>query len=193
MGADLILASMPAFDIEKPGRREAILAELQRIPAEVYKDNMFIGDKPEEDMTVSDYAAEALLCLDSVDEHARDTTWVSTAEMDWNLLVSGGMSWGDSPTDTFDNMAPAAYSHALWELLITYAKEDHAEHTKPLRGPSALIQEGYHIMQDLIHTAADNDRAEDAKHWCDDVTAQLARLGRLVDGSPRPIEEEVAG
>ena len=47
--------------------------------------------------------------------------------LDYKCLITGGMSWGDSPTDAFDDFLGASSHDGLFELLVSFAKEDFAK------------------------------------------------------------------
>ena len=59
-----------------------------------------------------------------------DDCEVSTIQfdgMDWMGVITGGMSYGDAPTDAFESIAIIGWFPDVWDLLKHFAQEDYKD------------------------------------------------------------------
>ena len=60
----------------------------------------------------------------SAEDHWRDINHVSLPELPYEVLVTGGISFGESPSDLFDAFSIVKDCGPLFSLLLKWAKED---------------------------------------------------------------------
>lgn len=128
MGADFTAAAVPYFQ-KTPERTEEFFR--------VVKEEVFKED--------SDVAIECIVNAAGIDDHpiplevcyaARDALdWIDASyrciatfrlpEMEYYLLVTGGMTHGDFPTEMMgDFVVLSSLGKRVWELMVKWAKED---------------------------------------------------------------------
>ncbi len=62
--------------------------------------------------------------LENAEIENRETSWIQLEGMDWVANITGGMSWGDSPTESFDSMHSIAYFDPVYDLMKEFSRED---------------------------------------------------------------------
>jgi hypothetical protein len=145
MGADFMYAIVPHFKWSEK-REELFKQDLQREPTEellgfaddwalsvhvVELDETHPDDHTEESwkshqaQLVRDYLVEALRDV-AMSSGRRDVDTLRLAEMTYSCLITGGMSWGDSPTDIYDQFCHISELGSLRERCLQFAKEDYA-------------------------------------------------------------------
>ena len=62
--------------------------------------------------------------LENAEIERRDTSYIRLEGMDWTANITGGMSWGDSPTDAFDSMSAISDFDPVYELMKEFSRED---------------------------------------------------------------------
>ena len=55
---------------------------------------------------------------------SRETMSTQQKGSDYCIMVTGGMSHGDPPTECFDDMVAVSYSDTLFDLLLKWSRED---------------------------------------------------------------------
>lgn len=122
MGADFALATFPYFDMTDD-RRERFRELIVNLPAsETDEFQEWYGLDDE------DYSLEELLqdIESSCSTVSRETTTI-TAYNDkgerYELNVTGGMSWGDSPTDAYDAFNRASFFESVYNLAVDFSVE----------------------------------------------------------------------
>jgi hypothetical protein len=104
MGADFTLATFPYFDMTDD-RRERFLMLIVNLPAsETDEFQDWYGLDGDEDLLDDIETACSVV--------SRETTTITTYNDKgerYELNVTGGMSWGDSPTDAYDVFNRAAF------------------------------------------------------------------------------------
>lgn len=112
MGADLLLEFVKAPRVSR-------LVALERVPlfvAAMDRDELLTGvgyltgDKPEPEIAAGVLAALLASAVGVMyEERRRDVAcWVDSAGAEW--FVTGGMSWGDDPTDAFNPFSVLAFT-----------------------------------------------------------------------------------
>lgn len=122
MGADFTLATFPYFEMTDD-RRERFRELIVNLPAsETDEFQEWYGLDDE------DYSLEELLqdIESSCSTVSRETTTI-TAYNDkgerYELNVTGGMSWGDPPTDAYDAFNRAAFFESVYNLAVDFSVE----------------------------------------------------------------------
>ena len=141
MGADLYLTSLPHCDLtdeRKVKIKELIEGTTDTEVLGFNEDFRFIElsdeknpsslSKEEHDMELAKEVREDVLdaCLSILrDADApRDMGSISFPGMEYHVLMSGGMSWGDPPTESCDLFDRCENFGNLWGLLQKFAEED---------------------------------------------------------------------
>lgn len=122
MGADFIYTILPLC--KKTNERKAELKEfIESITLDNYEKIMYPWQGFDNDDDLEEGKAEILYALDEYWnlDGRRDTAYLCLDPQDVTYILSGGMSCGDGPTDSFDVMLKL---EGLWEYFLKYAKED---------------------------------------------------------------------
>lgn len=124
MGADFLFAAAPQPTLNEE-RKQAIKDLLEQIP---YQDMLDVdNDFGGFDDTSSAEAMRKEL-FDTIVEVCemdnRETSNIQLDGMDWMGVITGGMSWGDTPTDSFETIATINRFPPVWDLLKHFAQED---------------------------------------------------------------------
>ena len=120
MGADFTLATFPYFDMTDD-RRERFRELIVNLPAsETDEFQEWYGLDDEESYDILEDIESSCSTV------SRETTTI-TAYNDkgerYELNVTGGMSWGDSPTDAYDAFNRAAFFESVYNLAIDFSVE----------------------------------------------------------------------
>jgi len=131
MGACLLLAAAPACD-PTDARTEELEAALKAVPVKELLDNL--------GFTAAYYDAESkseteeVICEILIDHvigafhnvrEGRDCVSVIFPGMDYYMLITGGMSWGDDPTDTYEKLILLeCLPSSCYDLLLKWARQD---------------------------------------------------------------------
>ena len=131
MGADFLYATVPCFTLTPERESQFIDMFSQHIA-----DDLDIGwldehlwdfdEGPEHEAEILSHALTALRRVDDCRESGnREVSYLSLSGMDYEAMITGGMSWGDSPTDAFEFFrfledAP----DIVYQQLIAWARED---------------------------------------------------------------------
>ena len=122
MGADFTLATFPYFDMTDD-RRERFRELIVNLPAsETDEFQEWYG------LDEEDYSLEQLLqdIESSCSVVGRETTTITSYNDKgerYELNVTGGMSWGDSPTDAYDAFNRAAFFESVYDLAVDFSVE----------------------------------------------------------------------
>ena len=123
MGADFTLATFPYFDMTDD-RRERFRELIMNLPASETDEFQDWYGLDDEDA----YNLEELLedietaCSVCSRETSTITTYNDKGEK-YELNVTGGMSWGDSPTEAYDAFNRAAFFESVYDLAIDFSVE----------------------------------------------------------------------
>ena len=123
MGADFTLATFPYFDMTDD-RRERFRELIVNLPAsETDEFQDWYGLDGDEDCSLEDLldSIETACCVCNR-ETSTITTYNNKGER-YELNVTGGMSWGDGPTEAYDAFNRAAFFESVYNLAIDYAVE----------------------------------------------------------------------
>jgi hypothetical protein len=126
MGADLILVSVPGF-VPTPERREALvkLLETENLDYEEIRDMLGLGDDPQNEVNAA-IRETILQAFDAIFNGSREVTtvpaWGGNPSLDY-VYVTGGMSWGDTPSDAYNGFGCMTFEPTI-NLLNQWNRED---------------------------------------------------------------------
>lgn len=125
MGADFMFAVSPQPSLEDDNRKKAVKELLQQISYEDLLDveenyGGFDDTSSAEAMRKELYGTIEKVC----DLDSRESSCIQLDGMDWMGVITGGMSWGDVPTDCFETIATIGRFEPVWDLLRHFAQED---------------------------------------------------------------------
>ena len=122
MGADFTLATFPYFDMtdDRRERFRELIVNLPDSETDEFQEWYGLDDE--------DYSLEQLLedIESSCSVVGRETTTITTYNdkgEKYELNVTGGMSWGDSPTDVYDAFNRASFFDDVYNLAIDFSVE----------------------------------------------------------------------
>ena len=69
-----------------------------------------------------DRALESISYLDS-----RCASPIRFDGMDYAVLLTGGMTWGDAPTEAYETFMEVCAANKMWKLMQTFAREDYGK------------------------------------------------------------------
>ena len=129
MGADFMFSRFPRFEMtpERENEFEDTLQEILADPNEEVDFNRWFCLDDEEDTSVFQ---EVLGALHIIGETAVDSR-EAVAVRDFTeggfayVYYTGGMSWGDEPTEIFTHFNVAGFFPEIYELALTFAQQDY--------------------------------------------------------------------
>jgi hypothetical protein len=129
MGADFMCSSVPAAHISNT-REE----ELKRIVADATEDDFvdliaYCYGEIEASEQESEWSGAKELILGHIETFAgvgdsREVGRCSWPGMDHDVFITGGMSWGDSPTEAFESFNIIGLFPPVYNQLEEWAKQD---------------------------------------------------------------------
>ena len=120
MGADFTLATFPYFDMTDD-RRERFRESIINLPAsEPDEFQEWYGLDDEESYDILEDIESS--CSTVSRETTTITTYNDKGER-YELNVTGGMTWGDSPTDAYDAFNRAAFFESVYNLAVDFSVE----------------------------------------------------------------------
>jgi len=129
MGADFIYAWIPNCDITEERRKEldAIVEAVTEFPD--FEDSLEAWKGRLND------------ALDSLDGGSREVSVLELPGADYSVLLTGGMSWGDEPTDAMRCFSAIGDCNELFEKLAEWARADKPK-PEPTRESTYLARRG---------------------------------------------------
>ena len=126
MGADFLYVTCPRF--EPTSKR---LTQLRRVVRNIPHGelSMLAEDRGWEFAEIIPNILEAVKQLPELDSR-RDISTIARHDLD--CWITGGMSWGDSPTEAFESLEWLTISSTVLDRLDRWARED-AQVTTPQR------------------------------------------------------------
>jgi len=122
MGADFTLATFPYFDMtdDRRERFRELIVNLPTSETDEFQDWYGLDDE--------DYSLEELLqdIESSCSVVGRETTTITTYNEKGEkheLNVTGGMSWGDPPTDALSYFERAGFIDEIYNLAVDFSVE----------------------------------------------------------------------
>ena len=123
MGADFTFATFPYFDMTED-RRQQFADLVENLPQEVTDEYMeWFGLDEEECVGLEDFLDDIEAACSTVDRETSTITTYNEKGEKYELNVTGGMTWGDSPTDAFDVFNRAAFFESVYDLAIDFSIE----------------------------------------------------------------------
>lgn len=129
MGADFTLATFPYFDMTED-RRERFRELIMNLPASETDEFLEWYDLDEEDCFHNDLCSIPNDLLEDIESScstvSRETTTITTYNDKgerYELNVTGGMSWGDDPTDVYGAFNRAAFFDSVYNLAVDFSVE----------------------------------------------------------------------
>lgn len=118
MGADFIWALCPKCDLTISGRKKVLNEVVDKLT------NNDVDLDEYGYLNINEYKNSLRSCLISY-MNFQDSREVGIYD-DFKspIWLTGGISWGDSPTDAFDIMETICTSEKMFQLLKKWAKED---------------------------------------------------------------------
>jgi len=126
MGADFLFAATPRFK-PTPERCREIKTFLREYPEdklfELVGDYWILGlDDESTAKEIRFRIYEAV--LQAAEYDTRETSYLRMPGMDFEATITGGMSWGDSPTEAFNIIGDLTNFADLWDLMRKFSAED---------------------------------------------------------------------
>ena len=129
MGVDLLLSFLPCANTRKKGRRREFVTLVKGLSKKLVEDLSAFGDTETEEVrrTLVRY-------FDQFEElkDLRDTAIITPYADRPPLLVTGGPSWGDHPTESSEPLNSLVEVPGVYEMFERWATED-IEEGKPCR------------------------------------------------------------
>ncbi len=129
MGADFLFAATPRFN-PTPERCREIKTFLREYPEdklfELVGDYWILGlddESTAKEIRLRIYEA----VLEAAEYETRETSTLCMPGMGFEATITGGMSWGDSPTEAFDVISGLENFGDLWELMQKFSSEDNED------------------------------------------------------------------
>tara|TARA_R110000823_G_scaffold315568_1_gene448178 strand:- start:800 stop:1231 length:432 start_codon:yes stop_codon:yes gene_type:complete len=123
MGADFALATFPYFDMTED-RRERFRELIVNLPAkETYEFQEWYDLDDEESYNLEELLEDIESSCSTVNRETATITTYSKKGERYELNVTGGMTWGDSPTDVYDAFNRAAFFENVYDLAVDCSVE----------------------------------------------------------------------
>jgi hypothetical protein len=129
MGADFTFATFPYFDMTED-RRERFRELIMNLPTSETNEFLEWYGLDEDDCFHNDLCSIPNNLLEDIEtacsvrnrETSTLTTYNDKGEK-YELNVTGGMSWGESPTDAYDTFNRAGFFEDVYNLAIDFSVE----------------------------------------------------------------------
>ena len=126
MGADFMYALAPVWKAtdERKAKLKEVIGAISDESLKEYDDSYcFFNTEDMEEARGILYSA-CLEVADQYDSTNRETSWLKLEGMSWRAVITGGMSWGDHPTESFESIAMVGTVEEVFELLKQWSMED---------------------------------------------------------------------
>jgi len=123
MGADFTLATFPYFEMTED-RRERFRELIVNLPAsETDEFQDWYGLDDEESYNIEKLLEDIESSCSTVNRETTTITTYNDKGERYELNVTGGMTWGDSPTDAYDAFNRAAFFESVYNLAVDFSVE----------------------------------------------------------------------
>ena len=123
MGADFTLATFPYFDMTDD-RRERFTELLNNLsPEQTDEFQEWYGFDEEDSFHPADLLEDIETACSTCSRETSILTTYNDKGEKHELNVTGGMSWGDSPTEAYDAFNRAAFFESVYDLAIDFSVE----------------------------------------------------------------------
>lgn len=121
MGADFIYAWVPSFDAttDRLNRLDAIIQALGD------------DDCPDWESNIGAWKGRLNDALEAMDPTRRDVSLLRLPGADYEVLLSGGMSYGEEPTEACTAFSDIGECRDLFREMEEFAREDALKHKRP--------------------------------------------------------------
>ena len=128
MGADFLFSRFPRFEMT-PERENELEDTLQDILSDPNEETEFMEwfMYDEEDSSAFQEVLGALHLISETADNDREAVAVRDFTEGGYAYVhyTGGMSWGDEPTEIYTYFNIAGFFHEIYDLALTFAQEDY--------------------------------------------------------------------
>ena len=132
MGANFLYATVPCFTLTPERERqftEMLNQHFADGTAESLRDRVELELFDEEEVSNAALAEHVVAKLQEADacrqRGSREVSYLSLSGMDYEVMITGGMSWGDSPTDAFDSFCLLEeLPRDMYQQMIAWSRED---------------------------------------------------------------------
>jgi len=140
MGADFLYVLAPIWKAtdERKAKLKQVIAEITDEAIVEYNDlGGFFGvcDEENEDNPLGltpqeifkearEMIFDACMACEEASFSTRETSILKLADMNWQAVITGGMSWGENPTDAFESILIVVTIEEVFELLKAWSVED---------------------------------------------------------------------
>ena len=127
MGADFTMAKFPrfAFNAERKGQFRETLQSMTEDDKEYLRDCYYFDGESQEEII-----DDMLATIDSASSiSSRETVELAEYNSEGNCIevtYTGGMSWGDYPTEAFSVLDKAGHLESVYNLAMRFSAEDRA-------------------------------------------------------------------
>ena len=123
MGADFTLATFPYFDMTED-RRERFRELIVNLPAsETDEFQDWYGLDDEESYNLEELLEDIESSCSVVGRETTTITIYNDKGERYELNVTGGMTWGDDPTDVYGAFNRASFFESIYDLAIDFSVE----------------------------------------------------------------------
>ena len=123
MGADFTLATFPYFEMTED-RRERFRELIVNLPAsETDEFQDWYGLDDEESYNIEKLLEDIEASCSTVNRETTTITTYNDKGERYELNVTGGMTWGDPPTDAYDAFNRASFFESIYNLAIDFSVE----------------------------------------------------------------------
>ena len=122
MGADFTLATFPYFEMTED-RRERFRELIVNLPASETDEFQEWYGLDEEDYSLEQLLEDIEASCSTVNRETTTITTYNDKGERYELNVTGGMTWGDSPTDAYDAFNRAAFFESVYNLAVDFSVE----------------------------------------------------------------------
>jgi len=129
MGADFMFAVAPQCNLTQE-RKTKVKELLRSLPDEYFTEiedtYCVFGDDELTGAELRTMFYETVLEVNEIS--TRETSSIRLPGMDWEGVITGGMSWGENPSECYGEIAAISNFDELFDLLIQFSREDLAGH-----------------------------------------------------------------
>ena len=123
MGADFTLATFPYFEMTED-RRERFRELIVNLPAsETDEFQDWYGLDDEESYNIEKLLEDIESSCSTVNRETTTITTYNDKGERYELNVTGGMTWGDPPTDAYDVFNRASFFENVYNLAVDFSVE----------------------------------------------------------------------
>ena len=122
MGADFTLATFPYFEMTED-RRERFRELIVNLPASETDEFQEWYGLDEEDYSLEQLLEDIEASCSTVNRETTTITTYNDKGERYELNVTGGMTWGDSPTDAYDAFNRASFFENVYNLAVDFSVE----------------------------------------------------------------------